>query len=298
MHRELGVPLLALLAAVLVWGTTFVVTAEALDGSSPGVLTVARFAVAALVLVPLAVRRGGLRTALGTPSVALLGLTGVTAYYGLQNLGLGLTTPGNAALLLAVLPIATAGFAWALLSERPSRRASAGLLLATTGVALLAGGAALALDLGAALIVVGVLAYALYTTLLRRHRGTSTLVLATATCLWGLGLLLPWLAWELVTGRALLALDAPVLAAVAYLGLAASALTLLLWTYATTRVRATTAGVCTAAIPAVGYVVALLAGEQWSPVKAVGCLLALAGTVVVVTAGAATPSMATTGGSS
>lgn len=274
-------PLLALVAAVLIWGTTFVVSADALEQSSPAVLTVARFAVAAVVLVPLGLRSGGLGPALRSRSSALLGLTGVTVYYGLQNLGLTYTSAGNAALLQAVLPLATAAFAWALLAERPSPQAGVGLLLASAGVVLLAGGAVVDLDPGSLLIVVGVLGYAVYTVLLRRQPAADTLVLAAATCLWGLAFLLPWQLWEIATGDAELRVTGGLVAAVGYLGVLASAATLLLWTYATVRLRATTAGVFTAAVPAVGYVAALLTGEDVDAVKSLGCLLALAGTVVV-----------------
>lgn len=274
-------PLLALVTAVLIWGTTFVVSADALEQSSPAALTVARFAVAAVVLVPLALRAGGLGRALRSRGSALLGLTGVAVYYGLQNLGLTYTSAGNAALLQAVLPLATAAFAWALLAERPSPQAGTGLLLASLGVVLLAGGAFVDLDPGSLLIVVGVLGYAVYTTLLRRQPATDTLVLAAATCLWGLAFLLPWQLWEIGAGNAQLEVTASLVAAVGYLGVLASATTLLLWTYATLRLRATTAGVFTAAVPAVGYVAAVLAGEDVDGVKTLGCLLALAGTVVV-----------------
>lgn len=287
MEPDSRLPLLALVVCVLVWGTTFVVSADALEQSSPAVLTVARFAVAAAVLVPLALRAGGLGRALLRGSTAVLGLTGVTAYYGLQNVGLGYTTAGNAALLQAVLPIATAVLGWQLLAERPTATAAGGLVLATAGVVLLAGPAVAALDRGSLLIIVGVLGYALYTVLLRRRGGGSAVVVAAATCLWGLLLLLPWQLWELATGRASFEASASLVGAVLYLGVGASALTLLLWTWATPRLPASTAGVFPAAIPAVGYAAAVLAGEGWDLRRTAGCVLALVGTVVVARAGAA-----------
>lgn len=99
-------PLAALAGAVLIWATTFVVSAAALATASPAVLTVARFALAVAVLVPLAARLGGwgvLGRVCRSTRTAVLGLTGVAAYYGLQNLGLSYTTAGTAALLQAVL---------------------------------------------------------------------------------------------------------------------------------------------------------------------------------------------------
>jgi drug/metabolite transporter (DMT)-like permease len=147
----------ALAGAVVVWGTTFVVSDTALASMSPAVLTVARFALALVVLAPLAVARGGLGAATRSVPVALLGATGVAAYYGLQNLGLVTTSAGTAAVLQAVLPVATALIAAVWLRERLTHVLLAGLALATVGVALVAGGVAAEATAGTGLIALGVL---------------------------------------------------------------------------------------------------------------------------------------------
>ena len=67
----------------------------ALETASPAVLSVGRFAIALLVLVPLAARRPGFLRTLRDPRTILLGLTGVTLYYSLANIGLLFTTPGH-----------------------------------------------------------------------------------------------------------------------------------------------------------------------------------------------------------
>lgn len=277
-------PLAALAGAVLLWGTTFVVSERALASMSPAVLTVARFVLALVILIPLAARRGGLATATRSAPVALLGATGVAAYYGLQNLGLTSTSAGTAAILQAVLPIATALIALVWLGERLSAVTLAGLGLATVGVALVAGGLAAEASVGAALITLGVLAYALYTVLLRREPGRDPVVLPAATCIWGVAFLLPWLAGEAVAGEARLDLNAGAVASLVYLGLVTSALTLLLWTYGAARVPAATAGVLIASIPAVGYLCAVIAGEPTSWGKTIGSLLALLGAALAAAA--------------
>src|SRR3954454_24312027 len=126
---------------------------------SPAVLTVARFVLDLVILVPFAARRGGMATAIRRSApVALLGATGVAAYYGLQNLGLVTTSAGTAAVLQAVLPVATALIAALWLRERLSPVVLAGLALATAGVALVAGRIAAEASAGAGLIALGVLA--------------------------------------------------------------------------------------------------------------------------------------------
>ena len=77
---------------MIIWSTTCVVSAGALDEASPALLTVLRFALAAALLVPFGLTRNGLVRTLANPATAVLRLTGVAAYYGLQNLGLLYTT--------------------------------------------------------------------------------------------------------------------------------------------------------------------------------------------------------------
>jgi drug/metabolite transporter (DMT)-like permease len=294
-------PLLAQAVAVVVWATTFVVSADALGSTSPAVLTLLRFLIAAGLLLPFAMRRGGMLRALQSRTTALLGFTGVAAYYGLQNLGLLYTTAGTAALLQAALPVATAALGVVVLRERLSGRAIAGLILATAGVALV-GSAAPELGLGAVLVVTGVVAYAVYTVVLRRlgdraeEEGDRTdpgtrepVVLATATALWGVAFLLPWQAWELLSGTASLPSGTSAVLATAYLGLVASGATLLLWTYGATRLPANVSGVLTAAIPALGYAMAVAAGESASAIKTVGGILAVSGAVLATHAAVLDP---------
>lgn len=270
-------PVLALAVAVVLWGTTFVVSDSALDSFSPAVLTVSRFALALLVLAPLAATRGGVATTLRSAPVALLGATGVAAYYGLQNLGVLTTSAGTAAILQVLLPIATGLIALVWLGERLTRGLVLGLALTTVGVVLGAGQSAAEASWGAALISLGVIAYAVYTVLLRGIPDRDPVVLATATCIWGLIFLLPWLAGEVLLGDVKADVDPAAVGTLLYLGIAASAVTLLLWTYGASRVPASTAGIFTAVIPAVGYLCAIATGEPTSWARSAGCALALLG---------------------
>jgi drug/metabolite transporter (DMT)-like permease len=286
-----SVPLAAQAAAVVIWATTFVVSASALATTSAATLTVLRFALGAAVLMPLAVRRGGLGRVLKAPTTAVLGLTGVAAYYGLQNLGLLYTTAGTAALLQAVLPVATAVLAIVVLRERLTAGSVTGLVLASAGVILVASAGA-RLDRGAVLVVAGVVGYAIYTVLLRRlgRPGSAAdpvgvvaadpVVLAAATALWGLVFLLPWQAWEIATGSAHLPAGGAAVTATLYLGIVASGGTLLLWTYGAVHTPASVSGALTAAIPALGYALAVLTGEQATLSKTTGGILAIVGVLL------------------
>lgn len=285
-------PLAAIGLSVVLWSAAYVISSWALETGSPAVLSVARFAIALLVLVPLAARRPQFLRTLRAPRTILLGLTGVTLYYSLANIGLLFTTPGTAALTAAFLPVLTAAAAVTMIRERLSRRTWIGLGLATAGVALVAA-SGFRVDLGVVLNIVALASYAIYTVLLRRdaerdvragETGPDALVLATVTGVWGTALMLPWLAWEAATGTLAIPSDPRGLIGILILALVVTAPTLVLFNYGAERLPAAVSGVATAAIPALGYGFALLLGETLDPVKAVGGAIALVGVLIATLA--------------
>lgn len=192
-------PLIAVGAAVLLWSTSFAISGEVLDTASPAVVSVGRFVISLLVLVPIALRRPGLLSTLRHPRTMLLGFLGVALYYSLTNIALVLTLPGTVALTNAALPALTAVLAFSILREKVSPLALVGLVVATLGVVVVAG-SSLTFDAGVAVGLIGLGSYALYTVLLRRgpvsvgrERSNSVtpqvdpLVLATATAVLGHG---------------------------------------------------------------------------------------------------------------
>lgn len=277
-------PLLAVTVSVVLWSTAYVGSAIVLETSSPAVLSVLRFLIALVALVPFALRRPGFLAVMRSPRTILLGLTGVTFYYSFANIGLLFTTAGTAALASAALPVLTAAFAVGLLREKLPPRTIIGLVLATAGVALIAA-AGLTLDLGLLLSLVGLASYALYTVLLRRDVDRRTepvepLVLATGTALWGTILMLPWLLVEVLAGGAALPSEPLGIGVLLALGLIVTAPTMVLFNYAAERLPAAVSGIATAGIPALGYAFGVLYGEPLDAVKVVGGVVALAGIVV------------------
>jgi drug/metabolite transporter (DMT)-like permease len=281
-------PLAAIGTSVLLWSVAYVMSGWALETGSPAVLSVGRFAIALLVLVPLAARRRDFVHTLRRPRTIVLGLTGVTLYYSLANIGLLFTTPGTAALTAALLPVLTAIAAVALIHERLGGRTMLGLALATIGVGLVAA-SGFRLDLGVLLNIAALASYALYTVLLRGSGRTDdgapdAIVLATATGIWGTAIMLPWLGWEAVSGTLAVPTDPRGQLSIVILALVVTAPTLVLFNYGAERLPAAISGVATAAIPALGYGFALLLGETLDLVKAFGGAIALAGVVIATLA--------------
>ncbi len=295
--RARALPLIAVGTAVLLWSTSFALSAETLQSASPAVLSVGRFVIGLAILIPIAARRPGFARAVRQARTILLGLLGVSLYYSLTNIGLLFTTPGAAALSNAALPALTALAGLLILRERIGRRPLIGLIVATTGVVIVAG-AGLRLDIGVLLCLLGLTGYALYTVLLRRDTITSgpgqtpervdAIVLATGTAIWGTIIMLPWLGLELATGTA----SAPVgwtdIGSLILLGVAITAPTLVLFTYGAERLPAAITGVLTAAIPALGYLFALLLGETWNTMTALGGGIALIGVLIAASIDPAT----------
>ena len=105
----------ALIAAGLLWGTTVPLSKLALEWLAPGWLTVVRFGLAAAVLLAVARRRPGGRTAQGstlraafTPGVLIAGAFGYGGSVMVQNAGIGRTSVTHAALLIGAVPVLVA----------------------------------------------------------------------------------------------------------------------------------------------------------------------------------------------
>jgi drug/metabolite transporter (DMT)-like permease len=271
----------ALAAAVLVWGSTFVVTKGLLDEFGPFTIAFVRFGLAFLLLLPLAHRTGYHYRASLTPGFLRFGLFGVTLFFGLQNLGLVFTTAGSAALIMVLIPATTAMLAAVALGERLSLRQLVGVALSIIGAGLvvqsgLALGESRAL-LGNLLVLGSVLAWAAYTVQGRVFaRTVPTIVATTAGIGSGTLLLAPAALIEIgVTGLPAVSLTG--LAGLAYLAFAASGLTLFLWNYGLRSIAASSASVYTNLIPVTGLLFAVLVGEAVTAVQLAGGAVAGAG---------------------
>jgi O-acetylserine/cysteine efflux transporter len=142
MNLDRRRPIAALTAAGLLWGTTVPLSKLALRWLPPGWLTVARFGLAAAILLTAILLTGArrrLRAACTLPVLA----SGAAGYGGsvlLQNAGLARTSVTHAALLVGAAPVLVAVIAavWQHTVARPL--AWVGFALSLAGVALVAGG--------------------------------------------------------------------------------------------------------------------------------------------------------------
>jgi drug/metabolite transporter (DMT)-like permease len=155
----------------LIWGIPYLLIKVAVEEFSPATLVLARTAIAAAILVPVAAAKGNLRPLLPywRPLLAYtlveICIPWILLGYAEQTLSSSLT-----GLLVAAVPLVGALLVWMTGHERVEPRRTAGLLVGFAGVALLVGFDVGTANVGALLAVGGVVVgYALGPLLLARY---------------------------------------------------------------------------------------------------------------------------------
>ena len=269
--------LLVLLLVTAVWGVTFVQVKDAVAVYPLFAFLALRFAIASGTLaVPGAARLRSLgRTGLGAGVLAgaLLG-----AGYALQTAGLERTTVSSTGFITGMYVVLTPLLALAVLRTRVGRGAFAGVLLATAGLALLAGVHRGSL-LGDLLVLAGAAVYSLQIVLMERFAPrydaiAFTLVemltafgglLAIAVALRDLPFPHGWTVWG----------------ALLVTGVFASALAFLAQTWAQRRTTATRTALAFSMEPVwAAFFGFTLAGDRLGTTAWLGCAVIMAGIVV------------------
>src|SRR3954465_13032704 len=138
------------LAVAVIWGVNFVVIHVGLDSFPPLLFAALRFCLVALAL-PFVPRPG-----VSVRYVIAVGVFLSAGQFGLLFLGIEKGMPaGLASLVLQLQAAFTVGLAVLVLGERPRRAQLAGGALALAGIAIIAGGRASAVPLGALALTVG-----------------------------------------------------------------------------------------------------------------------------------------------
>jgi drug/metabolite transporter (DMT)-like permease len=152
------VPELALIAATISYGATFKLVQDALHDVTPVGFILLRFAMGAIVLLPLAIRSGwrgpttarpGLRPRHFVYAVLAFGVVGFGGYW-FQNAGLQHTTTSNSAFITGLFVVFTPLIETVVTRRRPSGNVIVAVACAVVGLFLLEG-ATLRLNFGDAL---------------------------------------------------------------------------------------------------------------------------------------------------
>lgn len=284
---------LLLLLCAVIWGTAFVFQKAAMAHMGPMAFIMARAAVAALVLAPVAVwelRRGG-RVPVSEPGAwTSLGAQGTLAgglfFLGaaLQQIGIVSTSVTNAgfftSLYVVIVPIA----AWAITGRAPSRLVWIAVAASIAGAWALGGGTLTALSGGDGLVIASALFWALHVLSLGLSAARALPITFTAlqfAVVASLGL-----AGALATGELGAADLAGAAGAIAFVGVLSSAVTFTALTVAMRHAAPAEAAV----IVSSETVFAALAGYLWlderlDALGGLGALLIITATLAVALGG-------------
>jgi drug/metabolite transporter (DMT)-like permease len=222
--------------AMLTWSSAYAAIAYGLGGFTPGDVAFARLLLGSVCfLLWMRIRRLPFPPAAAWPPLLALGLVGLSVYHLCLNYAETRIASGTAAIIIALAPAATAAASALWLRERLSARAVAGLAIALAGVVLvvLTSGKGVSVQPRAALVLVSVLATAIYFTLQKPFSARYGAEAVTAVTI--LGGALGTLPFGLGLPHALAAAPLARIAALIWLGLAPTFLGYLTWNMALHR---------------------------------------------------------------
>lgn len=277
---------LGLLLMALIWGVNFPVIKVSLGELSPLAFNALRFSMASLTVLGIVGAKGWVPwpDRQDWPLVLFLGLLGNVVYQGFFIFGIDATFAGNAAILLATIPLWTLILSTLLGHERPGPRVWTGVLVALVGMVLVVLGGEAGVHLGSdtfrgdLLIVGAALTWSMYTV------GSRNLLEKYGS--------LPVTAWTLWVGSSgLILLGIPSLLrtpfpstsalawmGVGYAGILAIGLAYLLWYRGVQRIGSSRTAVYQNLTPVIALVAAWIwLGETPLPLQLAGALAVLVG---------------------
>jgi drug/metabolite transporter (DMT)-like permease len=285
---------LSALAAIVLWGVSFVATKAALRETSPVTLIFTRFAlgVAVLILV-LRLRRESLIPPRDSwLMLATMGFVGIFLHQMIQAHGLTLTTAVRTGWLIGVTPIWSAVLATIFLGEGFGRRKVLGLFIGLAGALLVVTRGELSADVlalpstrGDLLVLASTWTWAIYTILGRDTLKRLGSARATAAAMFaGWAMMIPF--FVAVAGwHEYRDLSSTSVVAILFLGIGCSGLGYWLWYAALERIGATQVAAFLYLEPLVTLLAAVaLLGESVGLSTIVGGVLVLVGVLMVQTA--------------
>jgi drug/metabolite transporter (DMT)-like permease len=286
--RGMRSPYLLLTATAFFWSLNWVVGKAVVGTISPLTLTFIRWAIAVSALMPFAIPhirahwpvvRRRWRT------IAWIGFWGTGLHNAFAYVGLHYTTATNGVILNSAIPVLIILTGWIVYRDTITRVQSLGVAVSLAGVmAILTRGdpavlANLRLNRGDLIVLAGMVFWAVYTVLLRTRPAELPGLALLACCgVFGLLLLAPLCAAELLFFGGSVAFTPASVAAMLYVGIFPSLIGYVFWNRAVAEVGSNVAGIFIHLMPAFGSLLAwLFLGERFQAFHLAGIALILAG---------------------
>lgn len=286
MDKRIVAGHLAAFGSVLVWGVTFISTKILLIELGPLEILFYRFLIGWGAIWIICPKWLGFRNTRQEVLFALAGLSGITLYFLLENMALVWTLASNASVIVSIAPFFTALLAWKLIGDpRPASNFYIGFLLAIAGICLISfNGQLMAINpIGDLLALLAAITWGFYSIFTRKLAEASlgSMVTTRRIFFYGLVFILPcFFIWPPETGWGVL-LHAPNFLNLLFLGLGASALCFVTWTFALARIGTGPASAYIYLVPVISVTAAAgFLEEPLTPLVIGGCLLAIMGLLV------------------
>lgn len=279
----------AALFTIIIWGTTFISTKVLLADFKPIEILFYRFImgyVALFAIYPRRLKDVGARREL---IFAAAGLCGVCMYYLLENIALTYTLASDTGVIISSAPFFTAIFSciFSRGAEKPRARFFVGFAAAMAGIALISfgGGAQESGELGERLFgdflaLLAAAVWGLYSILTKKISafGYPTIPATRRTFFYGIIFMIPALFIFDFEFKPALFAEPKYLLNMLFLGLLASALCFVSWSFSVGKLGAVAASVYIYAVPVVTLIAsALILGERVTPCALAGAALTIAG---------------------
>jgi drug/metabolite transporter (DMT)-like permease len=279
---------LALLFAALVWGIAFLFQKMAMADIGPLTFVAARAGIAALALLPFALREHRAKAATVPIGFWRIGAFSGAAFFAgaiLQQMGIITATVTNTGFLTALYVVITPFIAWATARVAPSVFVWPAVALSAIGTWLLGGGTLAAFSSGDGLVALSAIFWAAHVVIVGQAAIYARPVAFTALQFVVVSLLAlaGAFAFESATAEGLSA----ALPSILYVGLMSSALTFTLLTIALQYTPPSEAAVIVSLETVFAAIAAFLVlGERMPPIAWVGAAMIMAGTLVIQLGGA------------
>jgi drug/metabolite transporter (DMT)-like permease len=282
-------PYLLLSLTSLFWGGNTVLGRFLVGHVPPMTLSFIRWGGAFAILLPFALRPlsrdwPAIRSHLGL--MALLALTGFSAYNTMAYYGLQYTSAINGLLLQSIGPLFVAMWTFALFGDRLKLRQAGGICVSLTGVLVIICHGSLAVlfaigfNRGDVWFVIALSVYGFYTAMLRKRPAMHPLSFLAVGMGLGALFLVPPMALEILSGQTMI-LDGVSIASFAYVCLFPSLLGYLFLNRGIELIGANRAAPFMHLSPVFGSVLAIvLLGERFEFYHAVGYALVVAGITI------------------